>query len=651
MFYPQEMSEVELIVPEKDLLSVTRLLSGQGIFHQADGTYLSTEKESGAINPWQEKTSSYASLERRIQNLLLTLGIKEGSPPASAADGMTEIETIRALVDQVEQSVKKATDQIAAEHKRLEHAELIIKELQPIADFDLDISSLRNQHYLYSTIGTMPTENLDRLQLSLSRVPFVFITLHAENKHAVVWLAGSRANTDVLERAARSAYLNPIALPEDANGTPGQIISTFQAEINAAKQKKEEQKSALSELQAEHKEKLQTLIWKVRSSRMLTDAIVRYGRLRYTYLIVGWVISSGVDALMQRVRQASKETLIESTPVKRDSPRRDVPVSLFTNSLLSPFQSLVTNYGRPRYDEIDPTILMTITFPLLFGAMFGDVGHGLIFAAFGWLVSSKKVKALRSLSGLGGLVTACGLAATFFGILYGSLFGNEEILPWHLIHPMKEILPILMIAIGAGVVILSLGFILGIFNAWKRRDWGRALVEPKGIAGLVLYWSLILFGLSTAKILPLPAVVFLIPVILSGIVVTLSDVFKHLIEGHRPLVEESIGTYAIQAFFELFETLISFLSNTLSYVRVGAFAVAHGFLSTAIFDLGRLVSPTEGIGYWIVFIIGTLFIVGFEGLIVGIQTMRLEYYEFFSKFFVGGGARFEPLALRTNAEK
>jgi len=651
MFYPQEMSEVELIVPEKDLLSITRLLSGPGIFHQADGTYLSTEKETGAVNPWQEKASSYAGLERRIQNLLVTLGIEEGSPPSSAADGLTDIETIRALVDQVDQGVKKATDQIAAEHKRLEQAELIIKELQPIADFDLDISSLRNPHYLYSTIGTMPAENLDRLQVSLSRVPFVFITLHAENKHAVVWLAGSRANTDVLDRAARSAYLNPIALPEDANGTPGQIIKAFQAEIIAAEQKKEEHKSALSDLQVEHKEKLQSLIWKVRSSRMLTDAIVRYGRLRYTYLIVGWVISTRVDALMQRVRQASKETLIESTPVRRDSPRQDVPVSLFTNKLLRPFQSLVTNYGRPRYDEIDPTILMTITFPLLFGAMFGDVGQGLLLAAFGWLISSKKVKALRSLSGLGGLVIACGLAATFFGFLYGSLFGNEEILPWYLIHPMKQILPILMVAIGAGVVILSLGFILGIFNAWKRRDWGRALVEPKGIAGLVLYWSLIAFGLSIAKILPLPSAVFLIPVILSGIVVTLSDVFKHLIEGHRPLVEDSIGTYAIKAFFELFETLISFLSNTLSYVRVGAFAVAHGFLSTAIFDLGHLVSPSEGIGYWIVFILGTIFIVGFEGLIVGIQTMRLEYYEFFSKFFVGGGARFEPLTLHTNAEK
>jgi V/A-type H+-transporting ATPase subunit I len=650
MFYPQEMSEVELIVPEKDLLAVTRLLSGQGIFHQADGSFMSTEKDAGA-NPWQEKASSFAGLERRIQNLMVTLGIEEGSPPKSAMDGLANIDEVRSLVEQVEQNVKKATDQIAAEHKRLESAQQIIKELQPIADLDLDISTLRNPHYLYSVIGSMPAENQERLQVSLARVPFVFIPLHQENKHAVVWLAGPRSHTDVLDRAARSAYLNAIALPEDANGKPGQIIQTLQAEIKAAETNKEQHRSALTALQTEYKEKLQTLIWKVRSSRMLTDAIVRYGRLRYTYLIVGWVISAGVEELMQRVRQASKETLIETTPVRRDSPRQDVPVSLFTNKLLAPFQSLVITYGRPRYDELDPTILMTLTFPLLYGAMFGDVGHGALLAAVGWLLSSKKVKALRSMAGLGGLIIACGLVAVVFGFIYGSVFGDEEILPFYVIHPMKEIMPTLLVAIGAGVVILSLGYILGIVNAWKRKDWGRALVDPKGIAGLAMYWSLIAFGLSAANVLPLPSVIFLIPLILSGIVVTLSDVFKHLIIGHRPLIEDSVGTYAIQAFFELFETLISFLSNTLSYVRVGAFAVAHGFLSMAFFDLGRLVSPNEGIGYWIMLVFGTIFIVGFEGLIVGIQTMRLEYYEFLSKFFTAGGTRFEPLTLRTGAEK
>ena len=177
------------------------------------------------------------------------------------------------------------------------------------------------------------------------------------------------------------------------------------------------------------------------------------------------------------------------------------------------------------------------------------------------------------------------------------------------------------------------------------------LVQPKGVAGLVLYWSLLglaVTSLGGSSLLPdvklgIPAVVFVIPAALAAGVVMFSEVFEHLIEGHRPLIEDGIGTYALQAFFELFETLISFLSNSLSYVRVGAFAVAHGVLSTAFFLLGDLVGPQYSIGWWIMVLIGNVFIVGFEGLIVGIQTMRLKYYEFFSKFFTGGGARFEPL--------
>ena len=130
-----------------------------------------------------------------------------------------------------------------------------------------------------------------------------------------------------------------------------------------------------------------------------------------------------------------------------------------------------------------------------------------------------------------------------------------------------------------------------------------------------------------------------------------SEVLIHVVEKHRPLIDGGLGTYAIQAIVELFETLISMLSNSLSYVRIGAFAVAHGGLSAVIFILAGMVGSPHSVGYWIVVLIGQLFIVGFEGLIVGIQTMRLEYYEFFSKFFSGGGMRYKPLTLLPPADE
>ena len=247
---------------------------------------------------------------------------------------------------------------------------------------------------------------------------------------------------------------------------------------------------------------------------------------------------------------------------------------------------------------------------------------------------------------------ACGLVATLFGFLYGSIFGMENVLPALWMRPMDNIMQILLITIGAGVVLLSIGFLIGILNAWMARDWGRLLFDRNGIAGLVLYWSII--GLAAGFFIggfPIPVLVFLILVVVSGLVVMFSEVLEHLIEGIRPLIGESLPTYAIQVFFELFETMVSFLSNSLSYVRVGAFAVAHVGLSAVFFILAELVSPVHGIGYWFVIALGIVFIVGFEGLIVGIQSMRLEYYEFFSKFFTGGGAHYEPLTLVPPAEE
>jgi len=270
----------------------------------------------------------------------------------------------------------------------------------------------------------------------------------------------------------------------------------------------------------------------------------------------------------------------------------------------------------------------------------------------GGIIVSRKVKALRGLASLGGLIIACGLFALIFGLVYGSLFGIETILPALWIRPMQNITEMLIVAIAAGVVLLSTGFILNILNASMTRDWERFFFGQNGLDGFILYLSLIglLLGF-VIKGFPIPRPVFLLTAGISGLAVMFSEVGQHLIARHRPLVEGGILTFLVQAAFELFETLISFLSNTLSYVRVGAFAVAHVGLSAVIFILANLVNPGHGVGYWIVVALGTLFIVGFEGLIIGIQTMRLEYYEFFSKFFTGGGLLYKPFNLPSAAKK
>ena len=667
MFFPREMTEVELIIPSKDLVGVAKVLSGQGVFHQVDSTYLGLE--SLGPSTWQEKAANYSTLERRIQTVMQTLNLQEEQRGSSDFDSIVELDAVHPAVDRIEDEVKKMSDQLGVEKKRLEMLESQLRQLEPIADIKFEVGVLRNATYLHSIFGIMPKNNIQRLADSLSREPYYFDTLKEDSKNAVVWLLGPRSISDKLDRAAKSAFLNPLALPEEFSGTPEQVVAMTHKSIEESKQKVFEAESHLKKLAGTHNKELQKLLWEVHVSRLMADAIVRFGQLRHTYVVVGWVPTDKLPNLVERLKQASKEILIETIPTERSGHHSHVPVALTTNKWLRPIQMLVGQYGHPSYGELDPTLLMAFTFPFLFGAMFGDLGQGLVLLALGILMHNRIF--MSGMQSLGLLIAYCGVSAAVFGYLYGSIFGFEghlieEYLHFHFeptwFSPLENILGILSIAIDAGIIILILGFLLSMFNNFRSRDWAHLLFGHSGVVAFIFYLSfLALLGgfLGDTAIapkvavainsLPLPfttlAGIFAIGVMFSGF-------FRNVVEGHRPLIEGTgVGGFAmflVQSFMDIFETVISMLSNTLSFVRVGAFAVAHGGLSLAIFSLA---GEEPNLGFWITILIGNIFIIGFEGLIVGIQTMRLHYYEILGKFFHGGGMRFEPLRLNPSQEE
>jgi len=655
MFYPQEMSEIEIIVPSKDLIPVTKALSGQGIFNQTDVNYLGNDKENNQPNLWQDKASNYSMIERRIQSILNSLDIPDVSPINRSYGDLADIEKAQLAVDEIEQQVKGTVEQINFETKQIDHFNSLLQQIEPLSDIDVDFSQLRNSKYLYTTLGMMPPENIDRLKSSLSRIPFVFYKLSQNNQKAVVWIATSNENADTLNRAIKSAYFDPIHLPEDQKGTPLEIISTLNTGIAASKAKISELKTELAKIRADKEKQLTSILWDVRCSRMMASAILHYGRLKYTYIIVGWIFSSRVISMKEKLRGISQDVIIEVHKTERKNDSNDVPTALSNPRLIRPFQMLVTTYAEPKYGELDPTPLVALLFPLLFGAMFGDVGHGALIAIVGALVMSKKVKFLNFFGSLGPILLGCGISATIFGFLYGSIFGYEDVLKPLWMAPGANIMRILIIAIAGGVIVLILGFLINIYNLLVAKNYSEAFFGHNGLIGLILYLSLIGVALpvvgtifpvpSAITHLPIPSSVLLVTLIIGVIGVMFSEVFQNLIEGHRPIFEGSIGIYFFQAFFELFEVVLSFVSNSLSFVRVGAFAVAHGNLAAVFFILAGMFGTTSSIGYWIMYLVGLVFIVGFEGLIVYIQTTRLTYYETFGKFFSGGGKRFEPLTL------
>jgi len=667
MFFPKAMSEVELIVPSKDLLAVAKVLSGHGVFHQIDSTYLGLEN-LGPSN-WQEKAATYSTLERRIQVIMQTLNLEEEYSGSSDFDSMADYDTVNSAVERIEEDVKKSSDQLSAEKKRLEQLESHLHQLEPIADINVEVGALRKSTYLHSILGVIPAANVGRLQTSLSRVPHVFFNLRDDSQKPVVWLLGPRSHSDIIDRAAKSAYLDPLTLPEEFDGTPAQIATSIRKAIETSKQKISELNGSLAKLADTHRKELHQLLWEVHVSRLMADAIARFGQLRHTYVVVGWVPSADLQLLTERLKKASKEILIEAIPSERSGHNTNVPVALTTNKWLRPIQDLVTTFGRPSYGELDPTLLIAFSFPILYGAMFGDLGQGLVLMLVGILAHNRIF--MKGLQSLGLLLVYSGFFATIFGALYGSIFGFEghlieEYLGFHFeplwMSPLENILTILGLAIDAGIIILLFGYLLGLFNNIRSKDWAHFWFGHTGVVALIFYICfLALLGgfLADTAIAPQVAVaISKLPLpfpLLAGIFglgIMFSGFFRNVVEGHRPLIEgKGIGgilMFFVQSFMDLFEGVISMLSNTLSFVRVGAFAVAHGGLSLAIFSLA---GEEPDLGFWITIILGNIFIIGFEGLIVYIQTMRLHYYEILGKFFHGGGMRFEPLTLTPRKEE
>jgi len=329
----------------------------------------------------------------------------------------------------------------------------------------------------------------------------------------------------------------------------------------------------------------------------------------------------------------------------------DAPVRLMNTRLFKPFELLVKIMGMPSNREIDPTPLTAITFVLMFGLMFGDLGQGLVIALCGILLKMYgRKKAQDVLAQAGGILTACGLSAAVCGLLYGSFFSSERVLPALWFHPTEHIMKLFTVTILMGVAFILAGFFINIINNIINADYTEVLLEKRGAAVLVIYAFIVLAAVNFQKGGRFPLIWALCaflgaPLILFALRGVIGPALFHSAKPH------SISEYIIETVMDIVEMALSLFANTISFIRVGAFALSHAGLSIVTYTLAGMADPSmKSPGAMIIIVTGNIFIIGFEGLICGIQSMRLEYYEFFSKFFQGNGVSFNPFTLKGSIE-
>ena len=287
----------------------------------------------------------------------------------------------------------------------------------------------------------------------------------------------------------------------------------------------------------------------------------------------------------------------------------------------------------------------------MFGLMFGDAGHGIVLFSAGWFL----YRYLPRFLDYGILLMEAGTASTVFGVLYGSVFGIRGLLPTLWLEPIDDLPRFMVIAVVFGAVVVSIGLLLNIINTWRSGDFKSALIGPKGLSGTLLYWTILAViaraFVPTSIRIPSGIIVALVAAVILVLAIErplVEAIQKHAPPRPRPPVRTvPWWLHALESSVELVDTLFSFFANTISFVRIAAFAAVHAAVFLAIFALVDTLSEYRlgGVLPLLIHVAGNALVILLEGLVVSVQVLRLEYYEFFGKFFRSGGEPYAPLTI------
>ena len=358
-------------------------------------------------------------------------------------------------------------------------------------------------------------------------------------------------------------------------------------------------------------------------------------RTEDTFFMYGWVPLDSVESFIKNL-EAQKN--VRYTVVEPGALGDHISVKLKNRWLFRAFEPFVEMYGLPSYNEFDPTPLMAVLYTLLFGIMFGDVGQGILVSVIGFLMY--KLKKMW----LGKVLVYAGIAGCCFGFFYGSVFGFEELLPFgfHALESSANTSLMLQTAVYLGVLLISLVIIVNVINGIRQKQYEKAIFGQNGIAGLILYWAVMLLVLPLLGFLDISisSPVFIIcAFVLPLILVLLRDPLGKLVSGDPDWKPDNLLDFLLENIFELVEVLLSYVTNTVSFLRVGIFALSHAGMMTVVFLLaGEPRNP-------VVVILGNLVVMGIEGLLVGIQVLRLNFYEMFGRFFEADGRAYSPITI------
>ena len=590
-------------------------------------------------NPYKEQLASARNLMERFSGTLPKI-------PANRGESLPGIKEAASFVEQLNEELKELTqkrEELAVQIQALKQSK---DRVAPFTELNYSLREILGFKFIKFRFGRVTREYYDKINNYVYDTidTVMFKCLEDPEYVWIVYFVPDKLS-EKIDAIYASMHFERVFLPDEYEGTPLEAEHVLAARMQALEAQEREAQETVKTILEEKKEEL-TGAW-IRLERFGVNFDVRklaactMHASNNFYILCGWMTERDARAFRKEIEEdADTFCILEDN---RGNITSTPPTKMKNPGLFKPFEMYVEMYGLPSYNEIDPTVLIGITYSVLFGFMFGDAGQGLCLLIGGFLLY--RLKKVR----LAGIISCCGFFSVIFGLLFGSIFGFEDIIDALWLRPQEAMtdLPfigrlntvfVVAIAIGMGIILLCM--ILNIINSVRAHDTEKIWFDTNGAAGLVFYAALASVIVLYMSGNPLPAtavlvVMFLIPLA----VMFFKEPLTAMVEKKAKKLHGGVGMFITQGIFELFEVLLSYFSNTLSFVRVGAFAVSHAAMMQVVL---MLAGAEAGDPNWGVIIGGNLFVCGMEGLIVGIQVLRLEYYELFSRFYRGSGRAFEP---------
>lgn len=653
-----QMSLIEIMAMSQDVSNVIEYLGKKRCFQFQS-------KKHDAVADRKEET---ANLDREMfdnlqkARLFLNISDLENEVLDCSRAGDDERNEATKIIGAVSDLFARFEKQ-NAEVSRIENA---YKEAMAFSNLKVSYSELEHLSFLSIRIGKIPAENIDSLKESVGSEA-VIISLGNDTSR-IMAVSSKKGRFSLDTELKRFGFVN-MEIPHDFKGIPEDALTSLRLKKDDAQRTLailEEEKRNFAET---HEANLKRLLASFSVAYQIFDIKNNLESTALVYRLAGWIPRDDVSMFMSELDQMTEGRIAirEYLPMEVPSVisgKEQVPVKLKHGKFVSSFERLIFSYGSPFYGTIDPTPFVAVFFTVLFGIMFGDCGQGLVFLLMGILMATKKIR-VGGWNKFAPIFMAIGCSSTIMGLITGEFFTNETLLrPFALWvtglfgtprAPILKVMPsaspnsikivfgIFGVTIALGFIINTIGLVINIINKILQKKWGSALFGKIGLAGALFFWYVVAFAIRIAAFKHSPTMGDWIIIGITLFFAAFGEPFERLVDGKRPILENGFGAMVIGGIVELIEVVSTYLSNSISFVRVGAFALAHAVLG---FIISMMAEECGMVGGIFVLIAGNAIVIVLEGMIVAIQVIRLQYYEFFSKFFSETGSEFKPLQFR-----